>query len=324
MASMFHVGGGARVYRSDGCGAILKLDDFGRLTIITGASEIGQGSDAALAIIGAEALGLEPSEVSVIQDDTAVTPWDVGVHASRTTFIAGNAVRLAAEKLRQQIFEASAGPLGCAPADLEMGDHSVQVRHDPSRALALDKVLRSAHFREGGRIFVADAFYDPDTERQDKEFKGNLSAAYGFATHAAEVEVDLETGAVKVLRYVAVHDVGKVINPLGLRGQVEGGVVMGLGYALSEELQVREGRVENPSFADYRILTALDVPEIDIDFVETDDPAGPYGAKGTGEAPLIPVAAAVANAIFDATGKRVREIPATPERVLKALGRLDD
>jgi xanthine dehydrogenase molybdenum-binding subunit len=154
---------------------------------------------------------------------------------------------------------------------------------------------------------------------QDREFKGDVSATYAFATQVAEVEVDLETGVVKVLKITAAHDVGRVINRMGAEGQIQGGVVMGLGYALCEELQVEGGRVKNPSFREYKLVTSPEVPEIDINFVETMDPEGPYGAKGIAEAPAICTGAAVANAVRHATGGHFTQLPLTPERVYTEL-----
>jgi CO/xanthine dehydrogenase Mo-binding subunit len=156
---------------------------------------------------------------------------------------------------------------------------------------------------------------------QDREYKGNVSPSYAFATQIAEVEVDLETGVVKVLRMTAAHDIGRVINRMGAEGQVHGGIVMGLGYALSEELQVEGGRVTNPSFREYKLITSPEVPPIDILFVETLDPEGPHGAKGIGEAPAICTAAAVANAVRHATGGKFTVLPLTPERVFTELNR---
>ena len=148
---------------------------------------------------------------------------------------------------------------------------------------------------------------------------GDISACYAFGTHIAEVEVDLDTGVVRVVRLSAAHDVGRVINQLSIEGQVEGGIAQGIGYALSEDLKLEGGRILNPSFTDYKLFTATDLPELRISFVETNDPAGPHGAKGIGEAPMIPVAPAIANAIYNATGVRITELPMTPERVLSKL-----
>lgn len=319
MASLFHVGGGARVYRSDGCGAIVRIDDFGKVTVIIGASEIGQGSDTVLAQICADTLGVPYEKVAIVQDDTLVCPWDVGVHASRTTFIAGNATRLAAEKVRDHLLELASGLLEEPRENLEIADGVVTSRREPSRRIDYGRVVRATHFREGGTQVIAEAFYDPPTVMQDETFRGNISATYAFGTQVAEIEVDMDTGRIDVLRVVAAHDVGRALNPAGAEGQIEGGVAMGLGYSVTEQLIVREGKVVNPYFRDYKMATACDMPPITSILVETNDPAGPFGAKGLGEAGAICTAPAIANALFAATGVRLKALPLTPERVLEAL-----
>jgi CO/xanthine dehydrogenase Mo-binding subunit len=319
MASMVHVGGGAKIHRTDGCGTILKIDDFGHVTILTGSSDIGQGSETVLAQITAEALGVPFDRISVINDDTAVTPWDVGVHASRTTFIAGNSTRLAAEKARAKLLDAAAAKLKVSPEDLDIRQAQVVRAEDGEVLVSLGKVIRSMHFAEKSDLVVTHHYYEPPSRMQDREFKGDVSAAYAFGTQVAEVEVDLGTGNVKVLKLTAVHDIGKVINMMGAEAQVQGGLVMGLGYAVSEELLVSEGRVLNPSFREYMLITAPEVPEMDITFVETVDPEGPYGAKGIGEAPAICTAAAIANAVRHATGGKHLALPLSPERVFTEI-----
>ncbi len=319
IAATMNVGGGARIYRSDGCGAIVKVDDFGQVTVMTGATEIGQGSDVIVAQIVAEELGIPPETILIVNNDTALTPWDVGVHASRTTFIAGNAALIAAREVKRQILETAEELLEAAAEDLELRDGFVVVRGSPERRVPFDKVVRARHFRQGGEVIVGHGWYDPPNEMVGADGKGNISAAYGFGAQAIEVEVDLETGKVKPLRVISAHDVGRAINPMYVEGQIEGGVVMGLGYALLEELQVREGRVLNPTLLDYRLLTALDAPQIESVIIETDDPEGPFGAKGVGEMGTNPTAAAVANAIYDAVGVRITQLPITPERVLRAV-----
>src|SRR3989475_3046659 len=167
-SGMFHVAGGARIYRSDGCGAIVKLDDFGKVTLITGASEIGQGSETVLAMIVAETLGVPLERVDVINSDTSVRPWDVGTHASRTTFVAGNAARLAADKVRTQLLEMAAAQFDEPAAALGGQGGWVFVKRDPPRRLQYEAVARAGHFRGGGRVLVAEAFYDPPTTMLDK------------------------------------------------------------------------------------------------------------------------------------------------------------
>jgi xanthine dehydrogenase molybdenum-binding subunit len=318
-AGMFHVGGGARVYRSDGCGAIVKLDDFGKVALLTGASEIGQGSETVLAMIVAEELGIPLGRVSVVNDDTAVKPWDVGVHASRTTFIAGNAALLAARDVKRQLLTLAARELDEPVEELDCEDGFIVARRAPQRRIPYEKVVRAGHFREGGQILMGQAFYDPPTQMLDKDFRGNVSVTYGFAAQAALVEVEEATGKIEVLRVASAHDVGRALNPIGCEGQIEGGIHMGLGYCLTEELRLEGGRILNPGFLDYKLLTAPDMPEILITLIETVDEAGPFGAKGLGEAGTIPISAAVANAVKDAVGVRMTELPMTPERVYRAL-----
>jgi xanthine dehydrogenase molybdenum-binding subunit len=359
-ASTLNVGGGARIYRSDGCGAIVKVDDFGHVTLISGSSEIGQGSETVLAQIVADVLGVPVSDVTVLNSDTEVKPWDVGVHASRTTFIAGNAAHQAALAARRQIFETAAEMLGVKPEELVARGGKIEVSGDakqgsggdsatyssnpksakgahPSakpplregaqsgeilnpKSVDLAKVVRSRHYREGGQVILGEGWYDPPTQLVDKDtYKGNISATYGFGAQMAEVEVDTETGIVRVLRLACANDVGRAINPMAVEGQIEGGAQMGLGYALSEELLVQEGQVLNPDFRLYRLFTAADMPHLETYLIETDDPQGPFGAKGVGEMGGTPTAAAIANAIYDAIGVRMTELPMTPERILAAL-----
>jgi CO/xanthine dehydrogenase Mo-binding subunit len=318
-AGMFHVGGGARIYRSDGCGAIVKLDDFGKVSLITGATEIGQGSETVLAMIVAETLGVPLERVEVINSDTAVKPWDVGVHASRTTFIAGNAARLAAEKLRARLLRMAAGELETSAEGLAIADGWISVRDEPERRIEYDRAARAGHLREAGETLVAEAFYDPPTEMLDKDLRGNVSAAYGFAAQAVVLDVEEATGVIRVRRIVSAHDVGRALNPAAAEGQIHGGIHMGLGYALSERLVVEQGQILTASFMDYAVLKASDMPELVVRLVESMDAEGPFGAKGLGESGVIPVSAAVANAVKNAVGLRFTELPITPARVHAAL-----
>ncbi|MCP3918883.1 MAG: xanthine dehydrogenase family protein molybdopterin-binding subunit [bacterium] len=354
MASLIHVGGGGKIYRSDGSGIILKLDDYGTVNVNYGGVEMGQGLHAALTAMVAEALGVLPARVVINQTDTATCPWDVGTHASRGAFMAGNAAILASDKLRVQIFEwaeriypvevakaiARAGAEGKA-ADVPTGfdfesvgrerfdlkDGWLFVRDAPDHPvfrISLGKLLRAAHFPPEGdpsTVFAAEAFYEPPTQLPDwKKGVGNMSANYTFGTQGVEVEVDVETGDVKILALAFALDVGRVLNPQTLAGQVYGGIAQGVGYALYEEVKTDRGRILNPNFTDYKIPSAADIDfPIELDFIETDDPSGPFGAKGVGEPGLVPTAPAIANAIYDAVGVRITDLPITPEKVLAAL-----
>jgi 4-hydroxybenzoyl-CoA reductase alpha subunit len=326
IAGLFGPGGGTRVHgNSDGCGAILKLEDDGSLQIITGGQEIGQGGSTVLAQIAAETLGVPIDRIRIENSDTNLMPWDLGTHGSRNTFVAGNAVAGAARKLRARLVAVAAELLEAAAEDLVTEGGRVAVRGAPGRAVSIADVARSAHYRNQGALLIAEHFYDPPTEQPNADGRGNKSAAYAFGFHGAEVEVDAETGEVRVLRLVAAHDIGRAINPKGVEGQVEGGVAQGLGMTLIENMFADDGQTLMANLQDYKIPVALDVPEaIETVLVETSDPEGPFGAKGVAEPGIIPVAPAIVNAIANAVGVRIRDLPATPERILAAVAGLAD
>jgi len=319
MASLIHVGGGARVYKSDGCGTIIKMDDFGKVDVFTGATDMGQGSETVIAQMVAETLGVGIEDITVINNDTDACPWDVGAHASRTTFVAGNAALGAAMKIRHYILEIAAKTLDENPENLDIKKGVIFSTKDKEKNIAIGKILRSAHYSAHGKMMMADYFYDPPNENFDRDFKGNLSVSYAYGTHGVEVEVDRETGQVTVLKYIAAHDVGRAINPMLLEGQIYGAGLMGLGYALGEKMIFEKGKLRNGNFLDYKLLTAKDVPPVEAVIVETIDKDGPFGAKGIGEPGLVPTAPAIANAIYDAVGVRITDLPITAEKVLKAL-----
>jgi xanthine dehydrogenase molybdenum-binding subunit len=319
VASLIHVGGGARIYKSDGCGVIIKMDDYGKASVFTGGTDMGQGLDNITAQIVAEELGLLVEDVHVVHSDTDVCPWDVGAHASRSTFVAGNAALGAAKKIKAQLLELASKALNTPPESLEMRDRLIFVPEDPEKSMAIDKLLRKTHFSPGGTMLVSDHFFDPVNENLGPDYKGNMSMTYTFGVHGVRVKVDEETGKVEVLEYIAAHDVGRAINPLLLEGQVYGGVVMGLGYALSEEVMMKDGKNMNANFRDYKLFTAKDAVKILAPVIETPDDDGPFGAKGIGEPGCVPTAPAVANAIYDAVGVRITTLPITPEKVLAAL-----
>jgi xanthine dehydrogenase molybdenum-binding subunit len=243
----------------------------------------------------------------------------VGSHASRTTFVAGNAALGAARKIKSRILEVGAKELNTPLEKLVLRSRHVQHLEDPERKIEIGKLLRKAHFSHGGQMLMAEHFYDPANENMGRDFRGNMSMTYTFGTHGVRVKVDEETGKVRILQYVAAHDVGRAINPMLLEGQVYGGVMMGLGYALTEQVLLERGENMNPNFRDYKILTAKDVVPIEAPVLETYDWDGPYGAKGIGEPGCVPTAPAIANAICNAVGVRIKDLPITPERVLAAI-----
>lgn len=321
LAGLFHVGGGARVHDdSDGCGAFVKVEDNGSVMLITGAQEIGQGANTVLSQIVAEELGVALKDVRIENSDTDIIPWDLGCHASRTTFVGGNAAKAAAGDAREQLFDVAAQLLEASPRDLKARAGKIYVVGSEDKFVTISQAASAHHYRSQGSVVLGKAFYDPPTQMPDpKTGKGNKSAAYAFGVQAAEVEVDMQTGEVKLLKLVSALDVGRAINPLSAHGQAQGCLGQGVGYALSEELVFDQGKVVNPSMADYKIPAAPDMPVVESVLVETIDPLGPFGAKGMGESGLVPTAPAIVNAVYDATGVRVKELPVTPEKLLRAI-----
>jgi CO/xanthine dehydrogenase Mo-binding subunit len=285
------------------------LDREGRLTLYNGAVDIGQGSNTVMAQIAADALGLPAERLRVVMGDTALTADAGKTSASRQTFISGKAAELAGQDLRRQILRlANAG----AEARLDLADGRLVVR-DGVEVRAIDLAALAPDAR--GDVLCGSGTFDPPTAPLDENGQGEPYATYGFAAQIAKVEVDVDLGTVRVLRMAAAHDVGRAVNPTLVEGQVHGGIAQGLGLALMEEYL--PGRSEN--LHDYLIPTFGDMPEIETILIEDPEPLGPYGAKGVGEHSLIATAPAIFGGIHHATGVRLSQAPATPDRVLAAL-----
>lgn len=326
MSACIHVSGNRGIFKEfDGSSAILRLSENGKLLVISGEVDYGQGSRTVMAQVAAEVMGMNLEDVEVSGVDTDVTPLCLGAFATRTTTVAGLAVIDAASKVRKELLEAAAETLEAAADDLDIRNGRVFAKAAPDRSTSIREAAHHAVFnKNAGNPIVQRGEYNADkagVEYPDPVTKqGNLSTAYPFAAHVVEVEVDEETGKVHVEGFWGAHDVGRVINLLTAEGQVEGGFAQGMGYALMEDIHYNNGTVENPNFYDYRIPTQLDVPDrIESLWVESNDPLGPFGAKGIGEPSLVPVAAAVANAIHNAVGIRIHDMPYSPEKVLAAL-----
>ncbi|OGA16838.1 MAG: hypothetical protein A3H33_14640 [Betaproteobacteria bacterium RIFCSPLOWO2_02_FULL_65_20] len=300
--------------------ATVKVNEDGTATLLTGTVETGQGSLTVLAQIAAEELGIATDDVHVLSADTDAMPMDTGAIASRTTYVTGNAVRLAAEQARLILFEIAAPMLGVKPAQLEARDRKIQVKGYPQRNAAIGEVAHRSQVVMG-QPAIGSASWNPPTVAMDPlTGQGKPFSTYVYATQIAEVDVDDETGEVEVLRIVAAHDCGRPINPMRVEGQVEGGISMGIGFALQEQILFDGAGVQvNPNLANYIMPTSLDMPEIEVDIVDSYDPTGPFGAKGVGEPTSVPTAAAVLNAIHDAVGVRITSLPATAEKVLAAI-----
>ena len=317
VAAMFYPVGGTA--HPNSAAAFVKVHGDGTGVLYTGANDIGQGSVTILAQIAAEELGIGLDRLRVIAGDTQLTPMDPGPGASRTTYISGNAVQRAAAQAKQILLEVAAEDLNVMASGLDAANNFIYVRDFPEKKISIAAVASKA-INVKGRPPVGSGTFAAATTKLDKETgQGKPYAAYVFAVQIADVEVDTETGEVEVLKITAVHDCGTAINPLLTEGQVEGGVAMGLGYGLMEQMVLENGQVKNPQFTDYVLPTALDVPEIVTRLVERPEPTGPFGAKGIGEPSRLPTAPVIVNAIQDAVGVRIRDLPATPEKILKAL-----
>jgi carbon-monoxide dehydrogenase large subunit len=305
---------------------MVRFNEDGSATVFTGSVEIGQGVNTVMSQIAAETLCLPAEMVHYsAQVDTDYSPHEWQTVASHTTWAVGNAVRLAAEDALGQIKAAAAQVLGVPLENLEAKDGRVYPRGLESQSLNYAQIATGYRLPNGAAVnppvvgrgsFVPKGLTFPDPATG----QGNMAASWTFGCQGAEVEVDLETGQVHVLRLVSAQDAGRIVNPDAARGQVEGAMIMALGATLMEKLEFdHQGRILNPSFVDYRILTSADTPHMEVIFIETDDASGPYGARGLGEHGIVAVPAAIANALADALGLEFKQIPITAQMVFEAL-----
>jgi 4-hydroxybenzoyl-CoA reductase subunit alpha len=325
--STYMCGAGLPIYwnKLPHSGVQLLLDRSGQVTVYCGATEIGQGSDDVLAAIVAEVLGIDTGEVRCVTGDTGMTPVDLGSYSSRVTIMMGNAALQAAEKVKAQLAEAAAEQLEVLPAGLVFSNGKV---FDPasSRSMAFLEAIQFAEAKFG-TLGAVGSYTPPKPPGRYKGSGVGPSPAYSFSACVVEAEVDPKTGWIHVPKIWIAHDIGRTLNPVLARGQVIGGVYMGLGEALMEEQAFRrlpeklsQALVHRmPSMLEYKSLTALDMPEVDVALIEYPDPNCPFGAKEVGQGPLLPVMPALANAVYDAVGVRIDEIPVTPDKVLRAL-----
>ena len=320
-ASSYICGAGKPIYWNDlpHSAVQIRLDRGGGVTVYCGATDIGQGSTSVLAYIVAEELGIQIGHIHLETADTTLTPVDLGSYSSRVTFMAGNAAIAAARKLKAQLFELAAEQLHVPVERLHAAEGIIFDEDDPGVALSFAQAVQLAEARYGA--LVASGSYTPP-EGIHGDYKGagvGPSPAYSYSACVAQVAVDVGTGEVVVEKLWMAHDVGQSINPLLVAGQVEGGAYMGFGEALMEQQVFRKGQHKIPSLLDYKLPTTLDTPEIESILIEIPDLEGPYGGKEAGQGPLNPVIPAIANAVYDAIGVRIDEVPITPDKVLKAL-----
>ncbi|MEE8448468.1 MAG: xanthine dehydrogenase family protein molybdopterin-binding subunit [Thermodesulfobacteriota bacterium] len=307
--------------------AYVQILEDGRARVISGESDYGQGWTTVAAQVAAEELGLPYEDIEVTSPDTDLTPYSLGPWALRVTVSGASAVMLAAQDAKRILLEVAGTMLEANPADLEVKDKKVSVKGSPQRAVPVAEVAKTAIFRRGGSIITGKGLDEPDTVGRYVEtaFYGHASRACVFASQVAQVKVDEETGKVNVLSVTSAHDLGRAINPMAAAGQVEGGIMQGIGYGLLEEiLRDKDKLIMNPNFVDYKVPTASDMPPIEVIWVETNEPNTVYGAKAVGMPPIILPAPALANAICDATGVRLTSLPLTPDKVLAAIEKQDN
>src|SRR6185369_9148079 len=326
--SSYLCGAGLPIYWNElpHTGVQLQLDRSGRVTAFCGATEIGQGSDNVLVACVAEILGIDPFDVRAVTGDTDLGPVDLGSYSSRVTLMMGNAAIEAAEKARAMLAGAVADKLKLPAGRLVFADGRVFDSEEPARGVSFAEAVQLAEARHG-TLGTTGSYRPPKSPGDYKGAGVGPSPAYSYSAAVVEVEVDPETGWLRVPKVWMAHDIGRAINPVLARGQVEGSVYMGLGEALMEEqayrrLPPRLSRAnvhKFPSMLEYKSPGTLDMPEIVTYLIEEPDKNGPFGAKEVGQGPLLPIMPAVANAVFDAVGVRVDEVPITPEKILKAL-----
>lgn len=303
--------GAKGMFKHDTSAAFVKLTEDGKLSMFIGLPDMGQSSHTAMAIIGAEVLGITPIDIKVVSGDTDTDPFDIGAFTQRGTFNTGNAVKNACTDARDQLAKTAAEKLGVAESDLVFRDHKVYPAGKPEQAVEFKQVVYDTLHSREGRSVMGRGFYNSPLER------GTM--AWSFGAQIAEVEVDPGTGVVKVEKVTAAHDVGRALNPRIVEGQIDGQVFSGMSQVLYEETIMEDGQVMNPSRLDYKMPRSFEMPEIDHIIVETIDPNGPFGAKEVGEGPIVCSMQAIANAISNAIGEQITEMPITPWRVLRVL-----
>jgi 4-hydroxybenzoyl-CoA reductase alpha subunit len=323
--SSYISGAGVAIYWNNmpHSGVQLKCDRSGGVTLFCGSTDIGQGSDSVLAYVAAEVLGIEPVDIHVVTADTHLTPVDLGSYSSRVTLMTGNAALQAAERARDVIATHVTKKLEVPTMRLVFADRRVFDAQDPENGMTFAEAVQLAEAAQG-TVGTVGSYTPPDSAGQYRGAGVGPSPAYSYSAAVAEVDVDPATGIVRIPKIWIAHDVGRCINPLNVLGQVEGSVYMGLGEAVMEEMAYRGNRNmvhKIPSLLEYKSPTTLEMCDVVTYIVEDPDPKGPFGAKEVGQGPLLPVPPAIANAVYDAVGVRIDEIPITPEKVLRAIKR---
>jgi len=312
--------GGARQMGHQACAAIIRLCEDGTVNLITGATDCGQGSDTVLCMIAAEELGVRLDDISIKRVDTAYTPVDPGSYGSRVTILAGQATQKAARQVKKQLVEIAAREWQAKPEDVVIRLGEVSLKSDPTRKMPFIKLARIACYSGTGAVILGTGYSSYGIEHLDLvNGIGNGGTSYSFTAHTARVGVDMGTGQITVSDFTIASDCGRLLSPIPAEGQIEGGAVQGLGQTIYEDFIMDKGKTLNPTFLDYKMPLAMDVPNIKLIDIVTDDPDGPFGAKEASEGSIVSAPPAVVSAIHDATGIWFTELPITPEKIVRAL-----
>ena len=312
--------GGARQMGHQACAAIVRVCEDGTVNLITGATDCGQGSDTVLCMIAAEELGIKLEDVNIKRVDTAYTPVDPGSYGSRVTILAGQATQKAAREAKRQLLEAAAKTWQVKSEDVEIRGRKVFITSDPERSMPFDKLARIACYSGTGAVILGTGYSGYGLEPLDlTNGIGNGGTSYSFTAQSARVGVDMETGKITVTDFTIASDCGRLLSPIQAEGQIEGASVQGMGQTIYEDFIMDRGKTLNPTLLDYKMPHSTDIPNIKLIDIVTNDPDGPFGAKETSEGSIVSTPPAVVSAIHDATGIWFKELPITPEKVIKAL-----
>ena len=312
--------GGARQMGHQACAAIVRVCEDGTVNLITGATDCGQGSDTVLCMIAAEELGIKLEDVNIKRVDTAYTPVDPGSYGSRVTILAGQATQKAAREAKRQLLEAAAKTWQVKSEDVEIREKKVFITSDPERSMPFDKLARIACYSGTGAVILGTGYSGYGLEPLDlTNGIGNGGTSYSFTAQSARVGVDMETGKITVTDFTIASDCGRLLSPIQAEGQIEGASVQGMGQTIYEDFIMDRGKTLNPTLLDYKMPHSTDIPNIKLIDIVTNDPDGPFGAKETSEGSIVSTPPAVVSAIHDATGIWFKELPITPEKVIKAL-----
>jgi len=311
---------GARQMGHQACAAIVRVCEDGTVNLITGATDCGQGSDTVLCMIAAEELGLRLEDVAIKRVDTAYTPVDPGSYGSRVTILAGQATQKAARQAKKQLIEAAAKNWQVKPEEVDIKLGEVLVKSDPEKRMPFSRLARIACYSGTGAVILGTGYSSYGVEPLEiTSGIGNGGTSYSFTAQSARVGVDTETGKITVTDFTIASDCGRLLSPITAEGQIEGGSIQGLGQTLYEDFIMDRGKTLNPTFLDYKMPHSTDAPNIKLIDIVTDDPDGPFGAKETAEGSIVSAPPAVVSAIHDATGIWFKELPVTPEKVVRAL-----